>query len=374
MTLNVLRKRKVKLTIHFVWMFIFILVGLIGSFFAYNSEVAFLDIINLSLKLFFYTALIAFINTEDKVFFVVKTFIFSGLILAIRILIFTPLGNLGLERIGSSLDLNANGVGTIFIYSSILSFFIGMKQKKYYFYIIGVFLLFLSLLSGSKAVFFLILVGLVTTILINIKTKMQAIIIIIIPIITLGLYKFIMNISFFYNILGHRIEGMISVYTGSNIIDASTNTRLTMIQEAWNLFKERSILGYGLENFRLLSVFDSYSHNNYLELLSSTGVLGTIVYYSLPVCLLSLSIKNRIKEENKNYNFIILLLIFVFTNDISSVTYKKITTQIIILLCMCYYSFLKERDNWSNYNIQDKLSENKLENGGYNETFSKETS
>src|SRR5690606_21021088 len=67
-----LRVKKINISIHFIWMSSFLLSTLLACFFAYNIDVAIIEIVNLSLKFLFYTALIILIDTEEKFDFVIK--------------------------------------------------------------------------------------------------------------------------------------------------------------------------------------------------------------------------------------------------------------------------------------------------------------
>lgn len=67
--------------------------------------------------------------------------------------------------------------------------------------------------------------------------------------------------------------------------DTSAATRLDMIGEGWRLWLEAPILGHGIDQFRVLSQFATYSHNNYIEMLATLGIVGFILYYSVYLLL-----------------------------------------------------------------------------------------
>lgn len=342
-SISILQNRRIKITVHFLWMASFIIWTLLGALFAYNTEVAISDIVNVTLKLLFLTMLISVINDKKQVNILLKFLVSAGIILAIRILIQTPPDTWGSERIGIEVGINSNGLGFIFSYCSISSLYLAheLKRKKYY----AAFALFVifCLLTGSKTALLMIVVGSTLMLILYSKSILTSILItLFIPIFLFGIYITLMNVDIFYTVLGNRIEGFFSIFDSEGVVDASTDTRMSMINDAWSLFLQRPILGNGLENFRLLSVYDSYSHNNYMELLSNTGIIGTLIYYSLPVSLLITSILKRIRQRNKNYNLIIILLSIVIITDISSITYKKVITQIIVVLCFCYKQLLKK--------------------------------
>ena len=44
-------------------------------------------------------------------------------------------------------------------------------------------------------------------------------------------------------------------------------------------FLERPIFGWGLDAFTQLSPYETYSHNNFIEILVSSGIVGFLFYY-----------------------------------------------------------------------------------------------
>ncbi len=63
--------------------------------------------------------------------------------------------------------------------------------------------------------------------------------------------------------------------------EGSANTRFRMIQEGVALWRESPIIGYGINQFRWVSSFTTYSHNNYTELLVSFGAIGFLLYHAI---------------------------------------------------------------------------------------------
>src|SRR5699024_118429 len=122
-----------------------------------------------------------------------------------------------------------------------------------------------------------------------------------------------LNNPFLYNVLGSRIEGFFANFTGRGEIDASTNTRMNMINTGLDFFKEKPLFGHGIDSFRQLYfnyVGDyRYSHNNYIELLVSVGVFGTVIYY---LGLLSILKKTfNIINPYLIFSFVVIIAILV---------------------------------------------------------------
>lgn len=57
--------------------------------------------------------------------------------------------------------------------------------------------------------------------------------------------------------------------------------REAMYQEGLLLFLENPVAGVGLGNFTAYSWFQTYSHSDYMEALSTTGIVGSALYFSI---------------------------------------------------------------------------------------------
>lgn len=339
MGLKAIKHNKLRLTFHFMWMSIFIIFSLFVTLFAYDVSLSFDTIINLSLKLMFYTAVIMYIEDEEKFLWFLHTLIIAGLILILRLILATPSTAWGTERLGAALDLNPNTIGLVLSYASISAVYLikELNKSKYCFAIIP--FVTVALFTGSRKAFLIICGGIALLLLLYSNKKKEKVISIMVAFfIIYGLYMIVMNIPMLYEVIGKRLEGM-NIIAGN--MNASTRTRLFMIQEAWEFFKTRPFIGYGLENFSKLSVFGTYSHNNYMEVICSTGIIGFFIYYSLPVGILVLSFKKKKMEKRYIINVVFLTLILVM--DIALVSYKQLITQTIIAGCTSYYLHLKTK-------------------------------
>jgi O-antigen ligase len=115
-------------------------------------------------------------------------------------------------------------------------------------------------------------------------------------------------------------ERVFSIFSFDKDIDASVNQRYYYIVKAFKYWIENPIFGIGLDQFRVLNN-SSYSHNNYIELLATTGLLGFIFYYLPHFLLLK---KYFLSKKNKsNLEYSIFFLIIVLISDISSVNYSE---------------------------------------------------
>jgi len=337
--LEILRVHKFRLTIHFLWMSLFIVWGLFISFFSYDTSTSIYDVVNISFKLTLLTSIIVFIDTEGKFHFALKSILLSGIVLAIVIFLTVPLSDLGTDRLGKIVDVNSNRLGIVLSYASISAIYLSVTLRKYkYLFPLPLFIT-LILLTGSRKSLFAVGIAIILLILLysrDIKKLFSRLIII--SGILYGMYFLIMTIPTLYQITGRRVES-IGIFNGT--LDASMVTRTTMLQEGFDLFLKKPIVGYGLENYRLLSIYETYSHSNYIELLTSVGIIGTLIYYSLLIYLLTSSIMERLKGDLR-FNIIIIFLITILLMDTALVSYKHLITQVIIAIATCYFIYLKK--------------------------------
>jgi O-antigen ligase len=70
--------------------------------------------------------------------------------------------------------------------------------------------------------------------------------------------------------LGQRLEG--------ETIERGGENRLSLIKEGFSFFFNSPLFGIGLGSFTTYSSIGKMSHNDYIEVLSSTGLLGFILY------------------------------------------------------------------------------------------------
>ncbi len=159
-------------------------------------------------------------------------------------------------------------------------------------------------------------------------------------------YLIIMNNEFLYNLIGIRIETMVNGLIGSGTIDASTKTRLSLIESGMEWFKTKPLFGYGLNNYSYLFQqhykmwnIAYYSHNNYVELLVDTGIVGTIIYY----IIYFIAFRNIILSKEKIKKIFLGILIALLVCDYGMVSYYEPLTQLLLLMIMIVLS-MKEDD------------------------------
>ena len=107
---------------------------------------------------------------------------------------------------------------------------------------------------------------------------------------------------------------LIDALQGRGEKGSSAVLRAQMIRIGWNSFKQHPLLGIGYGCPHLLASremnFDTYLHNNYIELLAGGGIIGFSIFYSIYIYLFyKLHQYHSIKHYGNGICTILLVLI-----------------------------------------------------------------
>ncbi len=294
-----------------------------------------------------------------------KLIVYSMVYSAIVLLIRTPFRDWGTERIGSALGLHSNDIGVRFAIGVIIAMYLAFSKKKYFNYVFVVAFTTISLFSGSRKGTLMCIIGIVAyPLLTYMKSKTgndfaKLLFQIIFAVAALFvLYRIIISVDVFYDVVGFRLEAMVDAFLGDTSADASIEERIFFTEKAIYLFKENPIIGYGMNNFKTFMgeinySHKAYSHNNYLEILSTLGIVGFSIYYSMFVYLLTQSVRFMVKEK-LNFNrdaLLFLMLIIVIFVSFWCVNYQN-EYYIIIYILMYMNVKLHVKDLKDEQNIQ----------------------
>lgn len=259
----------------------------------------------------FYQFLIT-LNEEEK-HNVYKLIILGGIFFAIYFIIyyFDDVIHLRFnERLGGDFsDQNdlAKNLAIFVILSEI--FIIKVKGKNKIIYIISTFLfLVLMLLTGSISNLLVLIV--LSAALLFYMTKGKQRIFVTIAIFAMFLL-FIVSLQLpFMSYFRTRLINMYNlVFSESGKIDHSFLERTHLAMYGLRLFISKPIFGYGYNQVQFYTMGkDAFSHNNFIELLASFGILG---FAAFEILLLYPIIKNW-KKQKKELAVFSLLYIFVF--------------------------------------------------------------
>ena len=329
-----IEKRKVIFTrFLFIYLF-FIIICIISYFYAIDQAIALIMIRSLLLYFIFIFFLINYVDNYDKLITLLNYFIYAGLFAAIYLLINSEIYNM--QRLGGLLG-NVNEMGIIIGISALFSIYFILFQKRYLYLLPAMVCVVIVLDTGSRVALVLVIFSsLLLLFYFSNKNSFKGIIkSIILAILLLFLFNYLLfNVPYFYQIAGQRVENTLKFIRNEQVDESSITLRIYMIRYGLELFKASHLIGYGINNYRILLGKDigriTYAHNNYIELLVGLGILGAIIYYSMYanaiICLLK-------SKNNLNLRYLFLtFLLSVLIIDFASVNYYS--KHIYIVLAM----------------------------------------
>ncbi len=322
------------------WASLFIAVVFISTLWAEDINLALYYFV-WSFQVFIICILLdSFIDSEKRLNFILKCIIIGGGLLAARLLIEIPFNQWGTGRLGRGIDYNPNTLGLRLAFASLVStyFMVKVATKKYIYFLSSILLVTVSMFTGSRKVFVVLVVGYLLFLLFFGSFKKSYIkkLPFIVLIGTLMLIL-IFNFGPLYDVLGSRVESTFNAFTGNEINNSESETQLrtAMIIEGLNLFQNSPLIGYGIGNFEEVSSYGTYSHNNYIEMLTGMGIIGFIVYYSF-YCYLLFKLGSGILSGNKKFVLPFTIICLMFINETAIVSYQSLYTQILIMLSFVF--------------------------------------
>lgn len=230
-------------------------------------------------------------------------------------------------RLGNDYS-NINTVGMFCAFGVIVQFEKWLYEKKIHWSMIFVLVSFfvVACTQSRKALLSIIIGCLILVIMKNykkgyfIQSLMKCTFIIMILIIIV----LIMSKLSFFSGVQERLGQLFSIFTGKGELDSGSVNRQLLIELGFNVWKQHPILGIGLNCTRIIvnqvMGFNAYMHNNFIELLCATGIIGFLLYYCMYFYLLKQLLKYY-KYDRRYFIFGIMWLIISLIMDIGMVSY-----------------------------------------------------
>lgn len=277
-----LRKRKVVIDRVILLVLLFISVCAFSYFAALDGTLVLTKVKTLLLNFIFLIALINYLNDYNKLLKMMKYFIFSGTAAAVYIILKSDFSVY--SRLGKVLG-NENDIAIIIGIALIFVIYFVFFERKYKYSSMGIVMIPTIMLTGSREGI-LIIIMTVFFMLIFLKEnrnyeRIRYIMIgmTIMAIVIVLAYK----VPVLNHILWKRFVNLWRYITAKGTNEGSILQRALMTRFGIEIFLKRPFMGYGLNNYRVLfkafSRVSMYSHNNFIELLVGTGVIGTLSFY-----------------------------------------------------------------------------------------------
>lgn len=244
----------------------------------------------------------------------------------------------GYYRIGNSMSGNVNTVGYNFGMISLFTMWWYCQRKKWYKLVLFLLFSVVMLLTGSKKVMILLLLDFVLLFLCDREHSGRWLKF---ALALVALVYLVFNVPVFYDTIGHRIETMLSTMlygSSATLYSYSTDVRNKMIEEGFKLFLKKPIFGGGWANYYANTTTSyTYSHNNYIELLCSFGLVGTLLYYNKHISNLFYTLKGLVKSRfsDRKLFFPFILILATVLLDFAAISFSAVCVWYIPLICGC---------------------------------------
>lgn len=315
--------------------FLFVLWGGLSSKWAENSEYALIASLSTAFLVVWFVLIFAiYENCSDRFYMV---YIVAVDIVAVYTIIYYGIDSLiksvaTISRIENAFN-NVNVLGMLFAISLLISysgFLYGKSGKQVWIQIL--FMLFMVLSMSSRKAMILVLIGCVLLTYLKIRDEKidQILIKIILIISVIGIALYLLRNTVIMQSVFERLSGVLGIFEFTGMqMDDSTWLRVRYIRIGMDVFYEHKFIGIGLDNSRFvleqLTSHATYTHNNFVELLCDTGIIGFGIYYLRHIILIFVIWKNRNKWTDKDkFAFVMELLLLLM--DYGMVSYGAMVT------------------------------------------------
>lgn len=250
-------------------------------------------------------------------------------------------------RISSDI-INSNTLGLVAAITAIINLYYILNDRFHVWNILIIVSIAFIAVSNSRKAFVYIIVGTALLLILNGFQKKNGFNryfkYIAILILVFAVIFFLYKENIFVGVTA-RMFGLMARFTGYGMIDNSTAIRNRLASEGMSYFHSHPIFGIGMDNSRLQSYQNLYTHNNYIEMLANGGIVGFAIYYSIYLYLLVIYIKNW-KYRDKEYDICFTLLLLNLVMDYGMVSYYSKQTYFYLFLLFCYsQKLIKNRES-----------------------------
>lgn len=187
---------------------------------------------------------------------------------------------MGSRNVRLGKDINQeNTFGMMNATTCIVAFYYMFYKKRFKLFHIAALVLafFFAMSSGSRTSLLMICIGILFLVYKRYGIKQVYKLITIVLVLSIAFFS-IMQLPVFETI-NLRMEQMGKNLSGKSGGDSSSATRMDMIIDGWNVFKEKMLVGYGAANYGIVTRYRTYAHNNFIEILVDFGLIGFALYY-----------------------------------------------------------------------------------------------
>lgn len=244
-------------------------------------------------------------------------------------------------RVGGEF-VNSNTLAIYLSFSAVIFFYLFLDRRRWYFILLVIGLVVVIATTGSKKGLLDLAVGFILVTGFNQKSSNGV----------KRLFKWIVGITIgavilyflwqspLFATVRDRYDVMFRFLTGSGSrIDYSTRERQIMLVAGWQQFQRTPIVGIGIGASGYLTTIalgnNTYLHNEYIELLSTGGIIGFLLQF-VPIVLIL--VRNwKYRTISRSAQLCSILLVIYLVNGIAAVQYfSKLTYVIFAISIACY--------------------------------------
>lgn len=332
------------------WVIAFCLIFLLSALWALNTRIVGWVLIKQLLPILILAFSVSmYIKTKKDLYDILKVFYFVALFVLIYMLLFVNIGSIegermSTEQVGEGWNVNSIGMQLGFaIYIGAILFWKKRLFIKVIYLIATLLMLYFIVITGSRKAIIMLFIPLIYFVFFKKQVKLSVKLALLF--IGLGGVYVMFSNPVFYDIAGKRIADMFTILRGDYMAEGVDTSRVFLIMYGWEWFQDRIWLGYGINNFRVLSnatqMFagrNFYAHNNYIELLVGVGVIGTFIYYYGYYYVM-----RRAMRQKSNFSpWIVSLFLIILFIDFAMVSYYS--TMFILLICIGFSAISLKND------------------------------
>ena len=344
----------------FVWFVSFFFLGVFSLLWALSFDVTFDVLKNLAVYGVVLFTIQLSLQRGFKISTALKCFLFATVINSIYIILKIDTAQIGKVQVGVDLisGWNGNAIGFMAMEGALIAYYLlgqtKRKLEKLVYLISILFLGFLTIITGSRTAFIVLIASFVIYFWGSNPKKLIRNVFITFALLIVMLLL-IMSVESFYNVLGSRLEGLLAMFKGETAADTSSLTRNEFIENGKKWFAENPILGIGLNNYKVLNgpatgLF-TYAHNNFIEIAVDLGVIGLIIYYSVYVYLIFALIKTF--KYSKINLYLLVALVASLISQYGTVSYYGLYQNFLLMLCF----FVVGKANFAKQNREEGYEE-----------------
>lgn len=227
-------------------------------------------------------------------------------------------------RLGQLADINPNELAAIMLPGYMAAIWLLIDTKKPWALLPAAFTFAVILLTGSRKGIFGMAVFTVVYVLWCDRKHLVRNLLVFLGLGAVGCVV-LFAIPKVYEVIGERLLWTLKTVFGlSEEVEYSISERRELAETAVRLIKERPLTGWGYDCYRHVcgwGVFATYSHNNYLELLTGGGVPAFALYYAPLVWIVVCGLKKS--RKNATAKFGTLLCALLVALDFTVVSYYE---------------------------------------------------